>query len=111
MDTTMIVNELKKILEYTADMSDEELREQIIEIAKRFNVELNDNQMGQLITLCRSLEKLDPDALKSRVEELQGTLKKVSDAKTEVISFVEKAKKVITSVSDFFRKISDLFNR
>ena len=111
MDTTMIVNELKKILEYTADMSDEELREQIIEIAKRFNVELNDNQMGQLITLCRSLEKLDPDALKARVEELQGTLKKVSDAKTEVVSFVQKAKNVISSISDFFKKIGDLFKK
>jgi len=111
LDTTMIVNELKKILEFTADMSDTELRGQINEIAKRFNVQLNDNQIGQLITLCRSLEKLDPDALKARVEELQGTLKKVSDAKTEVISFVEKAKKVITSVSDFFKKIGDLFSK
>lgn len=111
LDTTMIVNELKQILEYTADMSDEELREQILEIAKRFNVQLNDNQIGQLITLCRSFEKLDPDALKARVEELQDTLKKVSDAKTEVVSFVEKAKKVITSISDFFKRVGDLFKK
>lgn len=108
MDSTMIVNELKKILSYTENMSDEELTEQINEIAKRFKVTLNQNQIDQLITLCRSFEKLDPDAMKARVEEVQRTLQKVSDAKTEVVGFIQKIGKVITSVSDFFSRIGDM---
>ena len=48
------------------------------------------------------------DALKSRVEEVQNTLKKVSDAKTQVIGFVEQVKKVVTSIKSFFEKIGDI---
>lgn len=108
MDSTSIVNDLKMMLDETAQMTDEEIREQIIQIAATYNVTLTDNQINQLISLCRSLEGLDADALKSRVEEVQNTLKKVSDAKTQVIGFVERVKKVVTSVKSFFEKIGDI---
>ena len=108
MDSTAIVNDLKMMLDETAQMTDEEIREQIIQIAGRYNVSLTDNQINQLIRLCRSLEGLDADALKARVEEVQNTLKKVSDAKTQVIGFVETVKKVVTSIKSFFEKIGDL---
>ena len=108
MDSTSIVNDLKMMLDETAQMTDEEIREQIIQIAATYNVTLTDNQINQLISLCRSLEGLDADALKSRVEEVQNTLKKVSDAKTQVIGFVEQVKKVVTSIKSFFEKIGDI---
>ena len=108
MDSTAIVNDLKMMLDETAQMTDEEIREQIIQIAGRYNVSLTDNQINQLIRLCRSLEGLDADALKARVEEVQNTLKKVSDAKTQVIGFVEQVKKVVTSIKSFFEKIGDI---
>ncbi len=108
MDSTSIVNDLKMMLDETAQMTDQEIREQIIQIAATYNVKLTDNQINQLISLCRSLEGLDADALKSRVEEVQNTLKKVSDAKTQVIGFVEQVKKVVTSIKSFFEKIGDI---
>ena len=108
MDSTSIVNDLKMMLDETAQMTDEEIKEQIIQIAARYNVRLTDNQINQLISLCRSLEGLDADALKSRVEEVQNTLKKVSDAKTQVVGFVERVKKVVTSIKSFFEKIGDI---
>ena len=108
MDSTSIVNDLKMMLDETAQMTDEEIKEQIIQIAATYNVNLTDNQINQLISLCRSLEGLDADALKSRVEEVQNTLKKVSDAKTQVIGFVEQVKKVVTSIKSFFEKIGDI---
>ncbi|MDY6040688.1 MAG: DUF1002 domain-containing protein [Candidatus Faecousia sp.] len=108
MDSTSIVNDLKMMLDETAQMTDEEIREQIIQIAATYNVNLTENQINQLISLCRSLEGLDADALKSRVEEVQNTLKKVSDAKTQVIGFVEQVKKVVTSIKSFFEKIGDI---
>ena len=108
MDSTSIVNDLKMMLDETAQMTDEEIREQIIQIAATYNVKLTENQINQLISLCRSLEGLDADALKSRVEEVQNTLKKVSDAKTQVIGFVEQVKKVVTSIKSFFEKIGDI---
>ena len=56
-------------------------------------------------------EGLDGDALRQRVEEVQGTLKKVSEAKTRVVGFVETVKKVVTSVKSFFDKISSILGK
>ncbi len=111
MDSTSIVNELKLMLDQTQLMSDDEIRAVIVDIAGRYNVRLTETQIGQLISLCRSLEGLDPDSLKQRVEEVQGTLKKVSDAKTKVVGFVETVKKVVDSVAGFFGKIQDIIER
>ena len=111
MDSTAIVNELKMMLDVTQTMSDDEIRAEIREIAGRYNVNLTNTQVEQLLSLCRSLEGLDAEALKARVEEVQGTLQKVSDAKTKVVGFVQGVKKVVDSVSGFFDKIKDIIAR
>ena len=111
MDSTSIVNELKLMLNETQKMSDQEIRNVIIDIAGRYNVSLTETQINQLISLCRSLEGLDPDQLKQRVEEVQGTLQKVSEAKTKVVGFAQTVKKVVDSVTGFFNRISDLLDR
>ncbi|MBQ9686759.1 MAG: DUF1002 domain-containing protein [Oscillospiraceae bacterium] len=111
MDSTSIVNELKLMLDQTQQMTDAEIREEIIQIAGRYNVTLTETQIRQLIDLCRSLEGLEPDALKQRVEDIQGTLRKVSDAKTKVVGFAQTVKKVVDSVSGFFNRISDLLSK
>lgn len=109
IDSTAIVNELKLMLDETAKMSDEEIRSQIIYIAKQYNVTLTDGQIQQLIDLCRSLEKLDGEALRARVEEVQQTLTKLSDAKTRVVGFVDNVKKVVSSIAEFFERIKGIF--
>ena len=111
MDSTAIVNELKLMLDVTQTMSDDEIRAEIREIASRYNVNLTNTQVEQLLSLCRSLEGLDAESLKARVEEVQGTLQKVSDAKTKVVGFVQGVKKVVDSVSGFFDKIRDIIAR
>ena len=109
MDSTAIVNELKLMLQETAKMSDEEIRQQIILIAQSYGVNLTDRQIQQLIDLCRSLEGLNPQELRSRVEEIQGTLRKVSEAKTQVVGFVQTVAKVVRSVKSFFDRLNQLF--
>ncbi|MBR1456078.1 MAG: DUF1002 domain-containing protein [Oscillospiraceae bacterium] len=111
MDSTSIVNDLKLMLEETAQMTDEEIREQIVQIAAQYNVTLTEKQIQQLIDLCRSLEGLDAESLRSRVEEVQGTLQKVSEAKTRVVGFVQTVKKVVTSVKSFFDRISGILGK
>ena len=111
MDSTSIVNELKLMLDVTQTMTDDEIRTEIREIASSYNVNLNNNQVEQLLRLCRSLEGLDAESLKARVEEVQGTLQKVSSAKTKVVGFVQGVKKVVESVSGFFAKIQDIIAR
>lgn len=111
MDSTAIVNELKMMLDVTQTMSDDEIRAEIREIASRYNVNLTNTQVEQLLTLCRSLEGLDAESLKARVQDVQNTLQKVSDAKTKVVGFVQGVKKVVESVSGFFDKIKDIIAR
>ena len=108
MDSTSIVQDLKMMLDETQNMTDEQIRQEVIQIAAQYNVSLTETQIQQLITLCRSLEKLDADQLTARVEEVQNTLNKVSTAKTQVVGFVQTVKKVVTSVQSFFEKIKDI---
>ena len=111
MDSTAIVNELKLMLDVTQTMSDDEIRAEIREIASRYNVNLTNTQVEQLLSLCRSLEGLDAESLKARVQDVQNTLQKVSDAKTKVVGFVQGVKTVVDSVSGFFDTIKDIMAR
>ena len=108
MDSTSIVNDLKLMLNETEHMTDEEIRKEIIAIAAEYNVKRTDTRIRQLIDLCRSLEGLDTNELTKRVEDVQSTLQKVSDAKTKVVGFVQTVKKVVTSIKSFFDTIGKI---
>ena len=81
------------------------------EIAAEYNVTLTDDQMTQLVNLCRSLEKLDTNALLSKVQAVQDTLKQLAGAKDKVASFTGKVKDVITAIGDFFDRVISLFRK
>lgn len=110
-DSSSIITELKLMLDETANMTDDEIRQMIRKIAAEHNVNLTDTQVEQLLDLCRSLEKLNPEQLKQRVEDVQNTLRKVSDAKTQVVGFVETVKRFFDSVRGFFERLFDAGSR
>ena len=105
-DSTAIVNELKLMLDETKDMTDDELREQIKKIAAEYDVTLSDSQIDQLIKLCRSMEKLDIDALKQKVEEVQQYLKDIVKKHGEIKQFLSN---VADTVTEFVNKVIDFF--
>lgn len=105
-DSTSIVNELKLILDETKDMTDDELREEIKKIAEEYDVSLTDSQIDQLVKLCRSMEKLDTEALKQKVEEVQQYLKDIVKKHGEVKQFLAN---VADTVTEFVNKIIDFF--
>ena len=108
MDTSYIIDDLKLMLAETKNMSDEEIRSEIVQIASQYGVSLTDAQIEKLIELCRSLEGLDDEALAQRVKEVQSTLTKVSEAKTKIVGFTQGVAKFVTSVKSFFGKIGDI---
>ena len=110
-DSTSIVQELKRMLSETQEMTDEELRTEIVNIASKYRVSLTETQIKQLISLCRSIEGLNPGALKNKAEDVQSTIDKVSDAKTQVVGFVESIKNAIASVQSFIEKIQALLDK
>ena len=107
-DAVVIVNELKKVLAETVNMSDDEVKAEIKSIAAENNIAVSDGQVEQLLSLCRSLEKLDPDQLKAKVEEMQDTVKKLAGAQ-------EKLKEITASMQTFFENVgkflSNLFSK
>lgn len=104
-DSVEIVNELKLLLSETKGMTDDELRAEIVSIASDLGVTLTDTQIDQLISLCRSLEKLDSEQMKEKVESVQNTIAKLGQAKEKVTSFIESVKNVWNSVVDFFKNL------
>lgn len=104
-DSVEIVNELKLLLGETRNMTDEQLRAEIVSIASDLGVTLTDTQINQLISLCRSLEKLNPDELKAKVESVQNTIAKLGQAKETVSNFLAGVKNVWNSIVDFFKNI------
>lgn len=104
-DSVEIVNELKLLLGETKNMTDEQLRREIESIASDLGVSLTDTQISQLISLCRSLEKLNPEQLKEKVESVQNTIAKLGQAKETVSNFLIGVKNVWNSIVDFFKNI------
>ncbi len=103
-DATLMINELKKILDQTRGMSDEELRAEIQRIADANNIALTEDEMQQLISLCRTLENIDVDAWAEKLTQLSQTMKAMQDAGESVSTFFQ-------SVGDFFVSVGDFFTR
>lgn len=110
-DSASIVSELKLMLDKTVKLGDEELRGLIRSVAERYRVSLTDTQLGQLVELCRSLEKLNPDQLKQRVEQVQGTLQRVSEVKEKAEGFAQTLKEIWDSVGGFFDTVGELIDK
>ena len=109
-DSASIVQELKLILNETQKMSDEELRNTIVSIASRYGVSLTETQIGQLVSLCRTLEKLDTDTLKDKVSDVQGTLGKITEAKDQVAGFLQTLKNLVESLQKLFEKMQSILD-
>ena len=101
-DAVAIVNELKLILDETQTMSDEELEDQIEEIASQYGYTLDASMIDRLIALCRSLEGLSISELQEKVEQFKGTLSTVAE-------YAEKAAELGEKTTGFFAKVGNFF--
>ena len=91
-DTQKIIGQLQGILAQTKTMSDAELRTQILDIAKSNNVTLTDDQVNQLISLCRTLSSVD--------------LTKVGGQISQISSAMNTASQIGQGFSDFFKGVT-----
>lgn len=109
-DAASIVNELKLILNETENMTDEELKTQIRDIAAQYDVTLTDDQIGQLIGLCRALEKLDADVLTQKVRDVQETIKKLAEVGDKIGEATSGIAKFFTGIKNIFVAIGEFFS-
>ena len=101
-DAVLIVNELKKILSETVNMTDAQVKEEIKSIASANGIVVSDTVINQLVKLCRSLEGLDDAELQKRVEEAQTTIQNLAKAQSTM-------SKVGEAISSFFKSIGNFF--
>jgi len=104
-DATELVNQLKAMLNETANMTDEELRSEILAIAGEIGVTLTEDQISQLITLVRQMEKLDTSELMDRVQEVQNVVSNFGEATAEATGFFAKLVGFFDSIANFFNRI------
>ena len=108
-DAVSIVNELKLILDETKNMTDEELRTEIVRIAGEYGYTLDDATIARLIELVRSMEGLSISELTDKVQELQQSVAKAKETLETVQEYAEQAASFGQKVADFFRSIADAF--
>ncbi len=102
IDAVAIVGELKLLLDETQNMSDDDLRSQIGEIAGQYGYALDDGTVSQLISLCRTLEGLSTDELQARVEQFQSTISTVTQYAQQASGFGAKVGQFFQSLVNFF---------
>ena len=110
-DAVAIVNELKLILDETKNMTDDQLRAQIVEIASEYGYTISDEYIERLISLCRSMEGLSIAELTDKVEQFKSGVAKFRDTMDTVHEYADKAVTFGQKVSNFFRSIGDFFSR
>lgn len=103
-DALGIINDVKKILDETKNMSDEQVMQKIRDIAADYNVTLNSDQMDQVFTLCRMFEGLS-------AEEIQQRLVNMAKAAQAAQSFGEALSNAFETVAEFFRAVGEFFVR
>ena len=72
--TDALFSDLRELVGETSGMDDAELRAAVEALAEKHGVHLVERQVAQLMKLCRTLEKLDPDALRERTDALREEL-------------------------------------
>ena len=106
-DATELIRQLKLILDETEKMTDEEVRGEIERLAREYNVEITPGQMKQLISLCRTLEKLDVHELQDRIVSLSETVQKANNFTNKVS---EVTSNVAGAMKSFVDKIAGFFS-
>ena len=105
-DAVAIVNELKLMLDEIKDMSDDELRAQINEIAAQYGYTLDETLVDKLISLCRSLQGLTIADLQEKVEQFKNTIETVSQYADQALTFGQKLVQFIQNILNIFKKAS-----
>jgi len=75
-----LVNELKLRVDDLKAMTDDQVRQEIKNIAINLNITLNADQIEQLLKLCRSLQNIDFSAFQGALESISKNLGSLADS-------------------------------
>ncbi len=104
---TYLINELKLILDETQNMSDEEVKEQIVYIADQQNIDISSIDLDQIVALARTLEGLDVDELQERLTGIARTYDSIKNTTKGVRTFFESLNEFFEPVGNFFEMFGE----
>ena len=81
---------------------EEEIKKIIIEITADININLNENQLNEIITLMKNISKLNLN-----LDEINTQLNKISEKINEVVKDNEEVKSILARILDYLRSIFD----
>jgi len=104
-----MLENVQSIKEQIKAMSDEELEQTIIELAKQYNIpEMNQEQLDFLVDVCRSLETIENigetvEEYKEKLNTFQRTMKALSETFSNILDTFNG---MMDKLSGFFGKFS-----
>lgn len=100
-----IIRDIKKILDETRNMSDEDVMTRINEIADEYEAELTEEQAKQIFTLARMFEGLSAEEIQQRLVNMAKAAQKANDFKETVQSVIRTIGEFLETVGRFFAEI------
>ena len=101
-DALAIIRDVKKILDETSAMNDEDVMSKIHSIAEEYGVTLTSDQADQLFTLTRMFEGLS-------AEEIQQRLVNMAKAAQKAQTFGQVVQSVINTIGEFIKTVGEFF--
>lgn len=98
---------LKAELAKSEDMTDDEIRQIIIDKSTELNIELTSSQIEELISLLRKIAKMDLDTQKilDLSEQIERSLDKLKDTQEKTSGFIIAISNFFNSIADWFRSL------
>ena len=107
---TALINELKKMLDQIKGMTDAEVREQVLLVAKQVGVTLTDDQVNQIVALLRKLSNsnIDPQMLLEQAQKVQNLINTMNQVQEKTSGFTAQVVHVWQSFSNW---VGSLFGK
>ena len=109
-NATYLIEQLKLILDETQDMTDGELREEILRLANLQNIELTETNITQILGLVRTLEGLNVEQLRNKLLGFSETFNKVKNSADGIKSFFVAVGDFLRPVGEFLENVGEWFS-
>jgi len=109
-DIAALINQLKLIMDDIRDMTDDQVRDEIRNLADQLDMTLTADQVEQILRLARSLENVDLGALQGTLEAIAGNLGRLSNITQTAGGILEGVTNFFSGVGSFFSGIGSAFS-
>jgi len=108
-DIAALINQLKLIMDDIRTMSDDEVRDEIRNLADQLDLVLTADQIEQILRLARSLQNLDLGALQGTLEAIAGNMGRLTELAQSAGGFFAGVTNFFSGAGEFFASVGAFF--